>query len=43
MFRFVIEQTKAHGKRPDLQTLFERWNEQYPQWRYKKAKYPKSP
>jgi hypothetical protein len=46
LFRFVIEQTKTHGKRPDLKTLFELWNEKYPEghkWHYKKAKYPKRP
>ncbi len=46
LFRFVVEQTKAHGKRPNWPILFEQWNEEYPEgheWHYKKAKYPKSP
>lgn len=45
VFRFVTEQTRAHGEQPPWQELFERWNEEYPEdheWHYKKVRYPKS-
>lgn len=40
VFRFVNEQEKVHGERPDWPILFARWNEEYPEgheWHYADA------
>lgn len=40
VFHFVTEQTRVHGEQLGCQTLFDRWNEKYPEgheWHYEKS------